>query len=201
LELKKQGKAEEARALIRTEGVPLWLKLAPLVREVLLDFQEIVSTRNDLGTLASMHNKYERLALYRLRASMKEFLGELPSETASLFAAVRRPDQSALPRVFIPTRATMLGAEDRVRIFAVVAGAGEVTRVSLLTRKAGVERWSDTPMKHVARKTFVGELKVPGARSALFDYYVEAEAQKQRKNLRLTAPLEAPARFYTTTLL
>ena len=49
VELKKAGKAEEAREKVRVEGVPLWLKLAPLVREALLDFQEIVSTRNDLG--------------------------------------------------------------------------------------------------------------------------------------------------------
>ena len=50
-ELKKRaGKNEEAREKVRAEGVPLWLKLAPLVREAILDFQEIVSTRNDLGT-------------------------------------------------------------------------------------------------------------------------------------------------------
>ena len=47
LELRKQGKAEEARQKVMAEGIPLWLKLAPLVREALLDFQEIVSTRND----------------------------------------------------------------------------------------------------------------------------------------------------------
>ena len=107
-ELKKQNKADEARNLMVTEGVPLWLKLAPLVREVFLDYQEIVSTRNDLGQLASMHNKYERLALYRLRASMKEFLGELPPETERLFAEVRQPDAKAKPRAFVPTRPTVL---------------------------------------------------------------------------------------------
>jgi len=79
-ELKKQNRADEARQLIQSEGVPLWLRMAPLVREVFLDYQEIVSARDEQGQLASMHNKYERLALYRLRASMKEFLGELPPE-------------------------------------------------------------------------------------------------------------------------
>ena len=33
-ELKKQNKADEARQLILAEGVPLWLELAPKVREV-----------------------------------------------------------------------------------------------------------------------------------------------------------------------
>ena len=36
-ELKKhEGKNEEAREKVRAEGVPLWLKLAPLVREAIL---------------------------------------------------------------------------------------------------------------------------------------------------------------------
>src|SRR5208337_2827164 len=89
IELKQQNKADEARQLIMAEGVPLWLQLAPKVREAFLDYQEIVSTRNDQGQLASMHNKYERLALFRLRASMKEFLGELPPEVERSFAESR----------------------------------------------------------------------------------------------------------------
>ena len=201
LELKRQGKRDEAKALIATEGVPLWLKLAPLVREVLLDFQEIVSTHNDLGTLASMHNKYERLALFRLRASMKEFLGELPPETEKLFEEVRRSDPSATLRVFVPTRATLLRGEDRVRIFAVVPAASDVAQVTLLTRPTGVEKWSGIRMVHAGRKTFVGELKAAGSHAALLDYYVEAEVRRQGKASRLTAPLEAPARFYTVTRL
>lgn len=57
-ELKKQNKGQEARQMILAEGVPLWLKMAPLVREVFLDYQEIVSTRNDQGQLASMHKRH-----------------------------------------------------------------------------------------------------------------------------------------------
>jgi hypothetical protein len=80
VELKRDGSAEEARAKIRAEGIPLWITVATKVREVILDFQQIVSARNDLGTLASMHNKLVRLALVRLPASIKEILGELPIE-------------------------------------------------------------------------------------------------------------------------
>ena len=123
-ELKKQNKADEARSLMETEGVPLWLELAPLVREVLLDYQEIVSTRNDLGQLASMHNKYERLALYRLRASMKEFLGELPPETERLFAEVRQPEAKATPRAFVPTRPTVLRKGEQRATLSRGSGSG-----------------------------------------------------------------------------
>ncbi len=199
LEMKRQGKSDEARALIASEGIPLWLKLAPQVREGLLDFQEIVSNRNDLGTLASMHNKYERLALFRLRASMKEFLGELPPETEKLFDEVRRPDPDALLRVFVPTRPTLLRGGDHVRIFAVAPAATEIARVTLFTQPVGAEKWSGARMAHAGRKTFAGELKGAGNQAALLDYYVEAEVRRSGKTSRLTAPLEAPARFYTVT--
>jgi hypothetical protein len=199
-ELKKQNKLDEARNLIVREGVPLWLKLAPLVREVLLDYQEIVSTRNDLGQLASMHNKYERLALYRLRASMKEFLGELPPETERLFAEVRRPDPKAMPRAFVPTRPTVLRKGEQTRISAVVAGAGHVARVTLFTRTKDSANWSPSPMSLIKRRTYAGEIKRQEA-GVLMDYYVQAEVELGGSKKALTSPPEAPARFYTVTLL
>jgi len=133
-DLKKQGKADQAKKLVEGEGVPLWLKLAPLVRQVFLQYQRIVSTRNDLGQLASMHNKYERLALYRLRASMKEFLGELPPEIEQPFSQVRQPNPDRGVRLFVPTRPTLLATGDRVQLHAVLPGKGELSAVNLLTR-------------------------------------------------------------------
>jgi hypothetical protein len=200
-ELKKQGKAEDAGQKVRADGVPLWLKLAPLVREALLDFQGIVSTRNDLGTLASLHNKYERLALFRLRASMKEFLGELPSDVERVCEEVRRPDLQAAPRVFIPTRPTSLRPGDRLRIFAVALGGQEATRVTLFTRSASAEKWQAGAMKLVGRRTFVTEIETAPTAAPLLDYYVKAEFRVEGTASAATAPLEAPARFYTVTLL
>jgi hypothetical protein len=199
-ELKKQNKAEEARNLIVTDGVPLWLQLAPLVREVFLDYQEIVSSRNDLGQLASMHNKYERLALYRLRASMKEFLGELPPETERLFAEVRQPDVKAKPRAFVPTRPTVLRKGESARISAVVPGAGQVARVTLFTRAKDSDKWNPSPMSLARRRTYAGEIKWQEA-GPLMDYYVQAEIDVGGVKKALTSPPEAPARFYTVTLV
>ena len=199
-ELKKQNKADEAHNLIMTEGVPLWLTLAPLVREVFLDWQEIVSTRNDLGQLASMHNKYERLALYRLRASMKEFLGELPPETERLFAEVRQPDVKAMPRAFVPTRPTVLRKGEHVRISAVVPGAGQVARVTLLTRSKDSDKWNPSPMSLARRRTYASEIKWQEV-GPLMDYYVQAEVEVGGARKTVTSPDEAPARFYTVTLL
>jgi len=199
-ELKKQNKADEARSLILAEGVPLWLDLAPLVREVLLDYQEIVSTRNDLGQLASMHNKYERLALYRLRASMKEFLGELPPETEQLFVQVRQPDAKAMPRAFVPTRPTLLRKGELAQISAVVVGRGEPAKVTLFTRARDSSNWNPSPMTLAGRRTYASEIKWQDT-GLLMDYYIQAEIEVAGAKKVLTSPPEAPARFYTVTLL
>ncbi|HEY6293419.1 MAG TPA: hypothetical protein VI455_17850, partial [Terriglobia bacterium] len=199
--LKKQGRPDDARGLIEHEGVPLWLKLAPLVREVFLQVQRIVSTRNDQGQLASMHNKYERLALYRLPASMKEFLGELPAETEQLFTEVRKPDPNGALRVFVPTRPTLLSAGDRVRIQAVVPGPGEVGKVTLFSRVNPLDPWTASPMTLLGRRTFVGEIAFTGAGHLFLDYYVQVAGQVAGAKKVLSAPVEAPGRFYTVTLV
>jgi len=199
-DLKKQNKADDARDLITREGVPLWLELAPRVREVFLDYQEIVSTRNDLGQLASMHNKYERLALYRLRASMKEFLRELPPETERLFAEVRQPDPKAKSRTFVPTRPTVLRKGEHARVSAVVPGAGRVGQVTLFTRAKDSDQWNPSSMSLARRRTYAGEIKWQEG-GALMDYYVQAEIEVGGSKNALTSPPEAPARFYTVTLV
>ena len=200
-ELKKQGNGDEARQLVARQGVPIWLKLAPPVREAILDFQEIVSTRNDLGTLASMHNKYERLALFRLRASMKEFLGELPAETEKMFEEIRRPESNAAPRVFVPTRPTILGAGEGVRVRAVAPGGRAVTRISLFSRTGGAATWRAGGMKLLGGRTFEAEIDAAPALSPLLDYYVQAEFTSGATKLLVTAPLGAPSRYYTVTLV
>jgi hypothetical protein len=198
--MRREGKGDAARHLIEAEGVPLWLKLAPLVRQVFLQYQGIVATRNDLGQLASMHNKYERLALYRLRASMKEFLGELPPETERLFSQVREPNLNALPRLFVPTRPTLLNSGDHVRVYAVVPGSGEVSAVTLITRAPESAEWVRTPMRLLGRRTYLAESQYPDKATPLMDYYVEAVCDANGEKRVLCAPPEAPARFYTFTL-
>lgn len=76
-------------------------------------FQRIVATRNDLGTFASMHNKFVRLAMVRLRLSMGEYLGELPPQVETAFAEAMCPDTEAPARIFLPTRPTLLARESR----------------------------------------------------------------------------------------
>lgn len=199
--LRKAGKKEEAKAMVQTEGLPFWLKIAPEVREAILDFQEVVSTRNDLGTLASMHNKYERLALFRLPASMKEFILDLPPEVQKASDEALAPDSEAHPRVFIPTRPTVLDPGEYVRIFAVAIGGREVNTPDLFSRRTSSGAWSSTSMTRVGRRTFTAEMAAANGEGPLLDYYVRAEFNTSGGKLTACAPIEGPHRFYTITLV
>ena len=199
-DLNNQNKKDDARRLIASEGVPLWLQLAPKVREVFLNYQEIVSTRNDQGQLASMHNKYERLALYRLPASMKEFLGELPPEVERSFAESRQPDANVLPRAFVPTRPTVLRKGERVRITAVAPGTGRVARVTLHTRTKDSQNWVASPMSLLQRRTYSSDLEWRQG-TPLADYYIAAEIEQGGAKTIVTCPPEAPNRYHTLTLI
>jgi hypothetical protein len=170
-DLKKGGHSDQARDKVRIEGVPLWLRLAPEVRRATLDFQRIVATRNDLGTLASMHNKFVRLALVRLRLSMKEYLGELPPETESLLAEVTRPDQPP-PRLFLPTRPGILAGGEQVRLSAVFTT--DVPSVTLHTRLRGSRQWTGTAARREGRNTWNIALGPFPAGRELAEYYVSA---------------------------
>jgi len=86
----------QAKSLIENEGLPIWLKLAPEVRHAILRFHGAVATRNDLGTLASLQNKFVRLALDRLPLSMAEFLDRMPAAVESAVAGARSPDTETL---------------------------------------------------------------------------------------------------------
>ncbi|MCX6620480.1 MAG: twin-arginine translocation signal domain-containing protein [Acidobacteria bacterium] len=195
-ELKKGGNADGARAKVLQDGVPLWLKLAPEVRRVMLLYQSIVATRNDQGQLASMHNKLVRLALVRLRLSMKEFLGELPVEVEQLYGQVSKPDPKAVPRIVVPTRPTLFAKGERVRLLIIVPGAESVSGVSLHTRLPGGE-WAVHRARLLGRKTYEAVLGPFPATSEMVEYYVTAEADANK----LVAPPSAPAAAYTATLV
>src|SRR6185312_12637148 len=51
VDLRKAGSQDQARALVSQQCVPLWLQMAPKVRQTMLDYQAIIATRNDQGQL------------------------------------------------------------------------------------------------------------------------------------------------------
>ena len=150
--------------------------------------RSIVATRNDLGTLASMQNKFVRLALVRLRLSMKEFLGELPPEMGTALAAATAVCEGP-PRLFVPARPGLLARGERVRISIVSTDAAPL----LHTRARGQKEWLAGPARLLGRKTYEAILGPFETGLELVEYYVSAG--------KLTSPPEAPDGSYLITLV
>ncbi len=196
LEMRQKGHLEQAREKVGREAVPLWLQLAPEVRRAILAFQRIVATRNDLGTLASMHNKLERLALVRLRLSIREFQGMSAPEIEAAFHQVMQPDFEAPPRLFVPTLPTMLARGENVRVMLVATGDAPVTSVDLHVRPRGGQ-WSTIPASLLGRRTYEVKLGEFETRAALAEYSFSAKVGTQK----LTAPPDPQNHPYLLTLL
>lgn len=197
--LRADGRNDAARSIVLRDGVRLWLAIAPLVRESILDFQAIVATRNDQGQLASMHNKLARIALERLRLSLKEFLGELPAEVNQAYAAAIAPNDRMRSRVFLPTRPSILRAQTQLRLFVVVPTLGEVMEVGLHTRSPRVQNWTFRPASLAGRHVFHVEFGPFDGAEEIVEYYVSAMIQGEDK--RHTDPVEAPNEVFYATLI
>jgi hypothetical protein len=197
VELRAAGKEDEARTEVLDKGVPLWLTIAPLVRQTMVDFQSVIATRNDLGQLASMQNKLVRIALERLRLSIKEFLSELPPEMDQAYAAAISPADANPPRVFIPTRPSLLKPAESLRIFINISGLEEVTTVKLLTRRQGTENWNTLDAEHAGRGVYAAKLGPFTAKNGAIEYYATATG----KSDALTDPPQAPGNVYTLNIL
>jgi hypothetical protein len=195
--LRDQKKNAEAQTLVAENAVPLWLKMAPMVRETILTFDAIIATRNDQGQLASMQNKFVRIALERLRLSIKEFLGELPASMDAAYDSAVSSDQANELRLFVPTRPSLLNAGDSVRIYIVVPGQASVTDVRLSTRRRGDTAWSVVAAEHAGRSVYAAQLGPFQAKDATIEYYASAPG----KNATMTSPPQAPDNLYTLTVL
>ena len=196
VELRAAGREDQARALVSQKCVPLWLAMAPLVREAMLDYQAVIATRNDQGQLASMQNKFVRIALDRLRLSIKEFLETLPAEMDQAYAAATSPDGADRSRIFIPTRPSLLVAGETLRLFIVAPGL-EGADIKLMTRRQGTSQWQSSAAAHAGRSVYTASLGPFRPEDAAIEYYASATGGGQA----LSDPPQAPANFHTANVL
>jgi hypothetical protein len=203
VELRAGGKQDEARAQVLQHGVPLWLAMAPMVRDVMLQYQAVVATRPNQGQLASMQNKFVRISLERLRLSIKEFLGELPPEMDQAYAAAISPESANPPRLFVPTRPSLLKPGESLRIFLVAPGHGETAQIKLLTRPQGTQTWQTSTASHAGRSVYSVTLGPFTAADRTIEYYATATANPRMtgKSQPLSAPPQAPVNVYTLNML
>jgi len=197
--IRTDSKEDAARALVLHDAVPLWLTMAPLVRQTMLQFENIVATRNDQGQLASMQNKFVRIALERLRLSIKEFLGDLPAEMNQAYAAAITDKSACTPRIFLPTRPSMLAAGDSARIFIVVPGDATVEEVHLHVRVDGIGDWVRKFANLAGRRVYEAQLGPFPPGTATVEYVASATIFGESEPL--AAPPEAPKRVYRLTLI
>ncbi len=195
--LRDQKKDSEARTLITENAVPLWLKMAPMVRETILTFDAVIATRNDQGQLASMQNKFVRISLERLRLSIKEFLGELPASMDAAYSAAVSPDRANEPRLFVPTRPSLLHVGESVRIYIVLPGQASTREVRLYTRRFGDSQWNVTTADHAGRSVYAAQLGPFQAKDTAIEYYAAAPGT----TATMTSPPQAPHNLYTLTVL
>ena len=197
VELRTAGKQDEARSTVLEQGVPLWLTIAPLVRQTMVEYQSVVATRNDLGQLASMQNKLVRIALERLRLSIKEFLTELPAEMDQAYAAAISSEGANLPRLFIPTRPSIVKPGESLRIFINAPGQKEAVAVKLHTCRQGAQEWITSSAIHAGRNVYTAKLGPFLTADGAIEYYAAAPGASQR----LTAPPQAPLNVYTVNIM
>lgn len=197
VELRAAGKPDEARAIVLERGVPLWLAMAPLVREVMVDYQRVIATRNDLGQLASMQNKYVRISLERLRLSIKEFVDELPPEMDRAYAAAISAEGANPTRIFIPTRPSLLNPGESLRIFILAPGLVEGGEVKLFMRRQGEHQWQSSIAAHAGRDVYSAQLGpfTPGDRT--IEYY----AATRGGTITRFDPPQAPENVYTLNIM
>jgi hypothetical protein len=186
--LVQEKRPADARDRVRAEAVPVWLELAPKVRQAILAFQNIVATRNDLGTLASMHDKFARLALVRLRMSIEEYLGEISPDMQKAYGQAASETGAVAQRVFLPTRPTFLARGEKVRLLIVAPGPADLTAVTLHVRPHLAPAFTSHPARLLGRRTWEAWLGPFPPPAPLVEYYVSAQAG----TARLTAPPGAP---------
>lgn len=198
--LRAAGNEAQARSHVLEKGVPLWLAIAPLVRQTMLGYQKIIATRNDQGQLSSMQNKFVRIALDRLRLSLGEFIDQLPAPVNEAYQAAVNPAGANPARVFVPTRPSLLRPGESLRLFIVAPGidAGSA-EVKLHLRPEGREEWETWSAQHAGRNVYTVQLGPFSESDGTVHYFASATAQGLSQSL--VDPPEAPGNAWLLNLI
>ncbi|MGO8720192.1 MAG: hypothetical protein ACLQMO_13410 [Acidobacteriaceae bacterium] len=195
--LRAVGNLNQARAEVLQHGVPLWLAMAPMVRDTMVQYQAAIATRNNQGQLASMQNKFVRIALERLRLSIKEFLDELPPEMDAAYRAAVSPEHANRMRLFLPTRPSLLRPGESLRIFIVAPNQPNILAIQLLTRRQGTQAWQSSRAMHAGRSVYTAKLGPFAAGDDTIEYCATATGEQGI----LSVPPQTPQHVYTLSVL
>ena len=162
-------------AVVHEQAIPLWIEVLRYTREAVLRFQRTVATRNDLGMLASIHNKFVRIATFRLKASILEFIDEIPPDAQQALDTAVAPDTDNIASLIVPTRPTRLRPGQSIRISAIAPGTAELTHIAIHYRGIGAPGWQSIAMTHIGRRTWGADLTMPIDFADGIEYHIRAE--------------------------
>jgi hypothetical protein len=192
---KKRDKGEPITSdNVESSALPLWLKLLQHMREAVLLYQRTVATRSDLGTLASIHNKFVRIAAYRLKASLLEFIDTLPPDAVAALQAALAHDSACRGRVIVPTRPSRLKAGESVHITAIAPGTAEIAQIYLECRDIDTGDMSRHLLENVGRRTYAARMLMPPTTTTGLEYRVVVEFLDVAGPFIRSAPVNG---FYT----
>lgn len=175
--------------IIYNDAIPLWINVLENTRDAVILFQHTVATRNDLGTLASIHNKFVRIATFRLQASILEFIDELPANAQQALNDATAPDTSNLASLIVPTRPTHLAEGESIQLTAIAPGTAELTSIQLVWREVSKTAWNTEDMQLAGRRTYSINLIMPNNAENGIEYYVKAQFAATPSPLIKTAPI------------
>jgi hypothetical protein len=121
----------------------------------------------------------------------------LPPEMDRAYAAAISPEGANPPRLFLPTRPSLLAPGESLRIFINVSGKPGDENVKLFTRRQDTETWNSSDAAHAGRNVSTAQLGPFAAEDSAIDYYASVPGKSQT----YCDPPQAPINFYTVNIL
>ena len=107
------------------------------------------------------------------------------------------PEAANSPRVFIPTRPSILKAGESFRIFIIAPGLEGISEVRLLIRRQNTQEWQTQAAAHAGRSVYTAQLGPFQKDDGAIEYYAAAVNNSQL----FCDPPQAPSNLYTLNVL
>jgi hypothetical protein len=113
------------------------------------------------------------------------------------YAAAVSPEAANRPRVFIPTRPSLLKSGESLRVFIIAPGQEEVAEVKLVTRCQSMQAWQTASATHAGRSVYTAQLGPFQTDDGAIEYYATAAHNSQL----LCDPPQAPLNVYMLNIM
>ena len=163
-----------AREQAAREALPYWIDVLEACRSGVVSLQASLATRSDLGTLASVQNKFVRLAAHRTREEFRELLDVLPDDVESAYLDAIAPWHEPQPRVVVMPALTAV-TRGQVEVLTIMCpGPVSPEEVRVSHRRHGDDVWSTEVAELRGRRTFEYAIDISDENVRGIDLLVES---------------------------